>query len=221
MCLLSICCSKQLTWVIWAVLDERRELCKDVSAYIKRLLVYGAEMRIPARDRREDEDGGSGPSQTSTTTASPAIITEWVKKITLAGPVFVQETPQFWWSLSWGCRCRGGTVGLSQERGLWARLASWRWGGNGSLCHSIHQNRFVAPWKHIRLTISLLAGSLMETLQWEWLPVEGLASLSVCARLCDSVCTLWIIQLCASFKVSWSYLLPSNDPEKEQNDRLN
>lgn len=36
--------------------------------------------------------------------------------------------------------------------------------------------------------------------------------------VCVCVCTFWIIQLCASFKVSWSYLLPSNDPEKGRKD---
>lgn len=46
---------------------------------------------------------------------------------TWEGPVFVRETLRFWWSLFWGCRCRGGKEGWSRGPGLWARPASWRW----------------------------------------------------------------------------------------------
>lgn len=42
-----------LTGVIWAVLDESRELSKNVSTHVKRLFVQWTEMRIPAeRDER-------------------------------------------------------------------------------------------------------------------------------------------------------------------------
>lgn len=42
-------------------------------------------------------------------------------------PAPVPETPQFWWSLFWVCRCRGGKEGWCRGRGLWAPLASCRW----------------------------------------------------------------------------------------------
>lgn len=44
-----------LTGIIWTVLDESRELCKDVSAHVKGLFVQWAEMRIPAGERRKRE----------------------------------------------------------------------------------------------------------------------------------------------------------------------
>lgn len=40
-------------------------------------------------------------------------------------PAPVPETPRFWWSLFWVCRCRGGKEGWCQGRGLWAPLASY------------------------------------------------------------------------------------------------
>lgn len=37
-----------LTGVIWTVLDESRELCKNVSTHVKGLFVQWAEMRVSA-----------------------------------------------------------------------------------------------------------------------------------------------------------------------------
>lgn len=78
---------KQLTGVIWAVLDECRELCKNVSPHVKRLLVDGAEMRIPAGDRRKVEDEHHHHD-----TGHNHYMRE---TITWAGPAFVRETPRF------------------------------------------------------------------------------------------------------------------------------
>lgn len=56
----------KLTGVIWAVLDEGRELCKNISSHVKGLLVYGAEMRIPAGRREESRSKDVCPETTTT-----------------------------------------------------------------------------------------------------------------------------------------------------------
>lgn len=48
----------QLTGVVWTVLDERRELCKDVGSHVKGLFVQRAEVRIPAAKREESRGLG-------------------------------------------------------------------------------------------------------------------------------------------------------------------
>ena len=119
-------------------------------------------------------------------------------------PVFAQETPRFWWSLSWGCRCRGGTEGWSRGPGLWARPASWR------KMAALDTLGSLAPFNTIRLLSS--ASNLREnhaalwindfntgcwfsyknTQRREWFCLKG--------SLCVCVCVLWIIQLSASFQ---------------------
>lgn len=46
-----------LTGVIWTVLDESGELCKDVSAHVKGLFVQWAEMRKPAGREEKEKPG--------------------------------------------------------------------------------------------------------------------------------------------------------------------
>lgn len=110
---------------------------------------------------------------------------------TWEGPVFVQETPRFWWSLFLGCRCRGGKEGWSQGPSLWAQLASWKGCGKmerkevtaGKTSDSLYSVRSIRllsrtskacqiKMQPCGLMISILVvGLVIKTQCWEWSPV--------------------------------------------------
>lgn len=120
-----------------------------------------------------------------------------IKRSTWEGLVFAPETPRFWWSLFWGCHCRGGKEGWCRGPGLSAQLASWR--GQTGWRNRIDIGAVCQNWEHLSEQNQWSSGGMISTLA-VGLAIKILSIGSGPVFKSPSVCVLWITQLSASFQ---------------------
>lgn len=88
--------SPQLTGIIWTVLDERRELCKNVCSHVKGLFIQWADVRIPAA-----KTGESSGQRVKKLVSKNKPSSQWlfinglIHNRTWEEPAPVPETPRF------------------------------------------------------------------------------------------------------------------------------